>query len=120
MSYLFVIPTIMGRPKMEISNVEYLAKEFPNSRILFISNVEDEDFSKYIPSRDNIFKLVSGKKYSISKALNLGIKELKEDYFIFVQSDVKVNKQAIDFFKKTHQTQPNVGVIGIQQHSNFN
>lgn len=120
MSYLFVVPTIMGRPQLEISNVEKLATEFPDSRILFVSNVEDEDFSNYIPTKNNIIKKVSNKKYSISKALNLGINSLEEDYFVFVQSDVLINKPAINFFTEIHQTYPNVGVIGIQQHSNFN
>ena len=42
---LFITPTVMARPEFEISNVEHLAKEFPHDRVLFISNIEDDDFS---------------------------------------------------------------------------
>lgn len=119
MSYLFVVPTIMARPALEIANVENIAKQFPESRILFVSNIEDKDFESYTPTMGNIHKYVSGKKYSIARALNLGLSRLTEDYFVFVQSDVTLNRELIELFKQVALDFKNTGVIGIQPHTTF-
>ena len=83
---LFVVPTIMNRPLYEILNLENCAKNFPESRFLFISNIEDDNFSNYQPTLDNIEKHVSGVQYSISEAINKGYSlNNGEKYFCFLQ-----------------------------------
>ena len=118
---LFIVPTIMTRPEYEISNVEHLAKIFPNDRILFISNIEDEDFSKYNPSLPNIEKYVSNKLYSISKAINTGLdKLLDEKYICFIQSDVRLSANVIERCQQIcDDIELNTGVVGTKVHSNF-
>lgn len=118
---LFIIPTIMSRPSFEISNLEMVAKEFPNQRILFISNVEDKDFTNYNPKSKNIEKYVSGVEFSISDAINTGISKAKgEKYFCFIQSDFFINKDAIKDIKSLcDDPSLNTGVIGIRPHSTF-
>ena len=118
---LFIVPTIMTRPEYEISNVEHLAKIFPNDRILFISNIEDEDFSKYNPSLPNIEKYVSNKLYSISKAINTGLdKLLDEKYICFIQSDVRLSANVIERCRQIcDDIGLNTGVVGTKAHSNF-
>jgi len=118
MSYLFAIPTIMTRPELEISNVEEIANNFSNSKVVFVSNVEDADFSNYYPKKPNIIKKVSGVKFSISHALNTAIQELTdEEYFVFVQSDVTFDPFCLEIFKQIYETDPKAGVIGIRGHS---
>jgi hypothetical protein len=119
---LFVVPTIMNRPSYEILNLENCAKNFPESRFLFISNVEDENFSNYEPTLDNIEKYVSGVQYSISEAINKGYRlNHSEEYFCFLQSDVHITKDSINSIKNLcNDVNLNVGVVGITKHSNFN
>ena len=119
---LFIVPTIMTRPEYEISNIEHLAKTFPNDRVLFISNVDDPDFSDYQPSQPNIEKYVSNKLYSISKAINTGIDKIKDEkYICFIQSDVRVSYNVIDCCKQISDAPTlKAGVIGTTPHSNFN
>lgn len=120
MSFLFVVPTIMTRPQLEISNVENLAKNFTDSRILFVSNTDNPAFAEYTPLFSNITKYISGTKFSISKALNVGLSEFIEDYFIFVQSDIHISKDAILHFKEIYENIENAGVLGVKNHSGFN
>ena len=120
MSFLFTVPTIMGRPKLEIANVENIANQFPESKVYFVSNTVNEHFSSYKPVHSNIIKEVSNKKFSISKALNVGLSNFTEDFFIFVQSDMYVDREAILLFKELYSKIENVGVIGVTKHSGFN
>lgn len=121
MKCLFVVPTIMGKPDQEIVCVENLAKQVPECRVLFISNVEDPDFTNYTPTLSNIEKRVSGTKYSIAKAVNLAIDELQdEEYFCFVQSDVMVNREFLEAFEKIVSDETlNTGVIGTARRNIF-
>ena len=117
---LFITPTVMARPEFEISNVEHLAKEFPNDRVLFISNIEDEDFSNYQPTQPNIEKHVSNKLYSIARALNHGIDLLEdEQYICFVQSDIRFERLVIEQCKQISDHTDNAGIVGTTKHSNF-
>ena len=118
---LFIVPTIMTRPEYEISNVEHLASTFPNDRVLFISNVEDEDFSNYQPSQPNIEKYISNKLYSISKAINTGIDKIQdEEYICFIQSDIRISYNVIDCCKQIADAPTlNAGIVGTTPHSNF-
>ena len=121
MNCLFIVPTVMARSEYEISNVEHLAKTFPNDRVLFISNIEDEDFSNYQPTRSNIEKYVSNKLYSIAKAMNCGISKIKgEKYICFVQSDIRMSKNVIEYCKTiSDDLSLNTDIIGSTKHSNF-
>lgn len=110
----------MTRPELEISNVEHIASQFPDSRVMLVSNVENEKFDNYKPSHSNIIKYVSNKKYSISKAVNVGIKDFIEDFFVFVQSDITVDREAILHFRDIANRLDKVGVIGVKNHSGFN
>jgi hypothetical protein len=112
----------MRNPKQEIECVENLANEFPECKILFVSNVIDSDFSDYSPSKPNIHKFVSGKKYSISKAINLAIDKITDEtYFCFVQSDVIINRKFIGVFEKiASDVELKTGVIGTARRNNFN
>ena len=118
---LFIVPTIMSRPKLEISNVEHLAKSFPNDRVLFISNVEDEDFLNYKPTCPNIEMYVSNKLFSIARALNYGLEKLQDEkYICFVQSDIKFSRIVIEHCKQISDHKPfNTGIVGTTKHSNF-
>jgi len=119
---LFVVPTIMNRPLYEILNLENCASNFPESRFLFISNVEDENFSNYEPTLPNIEKHISGVQYSISEAINKAYSlNNGEKYFCFLQSDVYIPKESIKSIKSLcDDVNFNVGVIGITKHSNYN
>lgn len=119
---LFVVPTIMNRPLYEILNLENCAKNFPESRFLFISNVDDENFNNYQPTLSNIEKHISGVQYSISEAINKGYSlHNGEKYFCFLQSDVHITKDSINSIKNLcDDVNLNVGVVGITKHSNFN
>lgn len=120
-SILFVVPTIMNRPGFEINNIESVAEEMPNQRFLFICNTEDDDFTAYHPMVDNVEKHISGTPYSISHALNYGANQINgEKYFCFLQSDVFINKSAIEDIRYLcDDPSMNTGVIGITKHSNY-
>jgi len=117
---LFLVPTIMTQPEVEIAVVENISKQFPNCKVVFISNIEDEDFDKYEPL-PNIKKEVSGKLYSISKALNVGLKHLtNENHICFLQSDVFVKPEVVISCKNIIEKEElNTGVVGIRPHSTF-
>jgi hypothetical protein len=119
---LFVVPTIMNRPLFEILNLENCANNFPESRFIFISNVEDDSFSDYEPNVPNVEKHISGVKYSISEAINKAYALRKnEKYFCFLQSDVYITQNSINSIKSLCEDPNfNVGVVGITKHSNFN
>lgn len=118
---LFVVPTIMNRPEFEISNLELMAKQFPNQRFLFVCNTEDDSFLEYVPKYSNIEKSISGTPFSISAAINLGIDNIfGEKYFCFLQSDVYINRKSIICIKNLCSDPTlNAGVVGITKHSNF-
>ena len=118
---LFLVPTIMNRKELEIKAVETMANQFPESKVLFISNIEDEDFDSYEPKKENIEKYVSGLRYSISKALNTGLEHLTdEDYICFLQSDMFVDKNVVEVCKDIIDDEElNTGVVGIRPHSTF-
>lgn len=122
MKCLFIVPTIMTRPQFEINNVENIAKTFPESDVVFVSNIDDLDFKNYIPKYTNIKKRISGKLYSISKAINTGLEELTDHQYIsFIQSDMIVSKDVIQFCKKiVDDTDLKCGVVGVRSHSTFN
>ena len=121
MKCLFIVPTIMTRPQFEINNVENIAKTFPKSDVVFVSNIDDLDFKNYIPKYKNIKKRISGKLYSISKALNTGLKELtNHQYISFIQSDMIISKDVIQFCKKIVDDDLKCGVVGVRSHSTFN
>lgn len=119
MSFLFTVPTIMSRPELEIKTVENLANEFPESKVYFVCNTAKDRFTSYQPPNNNIIKEISDKKFSISKALNVGLSNFTEDFFVFVQSDMYVNREAILLFKELYNKLDNVGVIGVTKHSGF-
>lgn len=119
-SCIFLVPTIMARPELEISSVEKLAKTFKEAQVYFISNVEDEDFNKYVPTQSNIQKVISGTKFSISKALNKVLRELDDEkYVCFVHSDIVIPRELIESCIKISDTpELNVGVLGVESRSN--
>lgn len=120
MTYTFAIPTIMNDPEMEIKNVEKIAKEYPDSKVFFISNVKDKVFESYTPTYNNIVKLVGGLKYSISRALNKSIEHMDDtDFFVFVQSDVTFERSTLESLTNATLADNNCGVIGVTQRSNF-
>tara|TARA_A100001201_G_scaffold143086_1_gene143289 strand:- start:1638 stop:2363 length:726 start_codon:yes stop_codon:yes gene_type:complete len=118
---LFITPTIMGRPELEIAMVENIAKLFPECKVLFVANVEDNLFEEYKPKYDNIIKTISGEKYNVSKALNKGLDYLtNEDYVCFVQSDMFVSELTIQMCKSIVDDEEfNSGIVGIRPHSIF-
>lgn len=121
MTYTFAVPTIMNDPEMEIRNVEKIAEDYPDSKVYFISNIEDDTFREYTPRFNNIIKLVGGLKYSISRALNSCLDKIEEtDFFVFVQSDVTFDTTTLDVFTDIASKDSKCGVVGITRRSNFN
>ena len=111
----------MNRPDIEISNVEKLANDYPDERVCFVSNIENDDFNNYIPTKLNIEKYISGLNFSISSALNTAINNIKDEQYVCrLGSNVSLNgdwvERCINVCEdKTLKT----GVIGIRKHTTF-
>ena len=123
MKVLFVIPTLFENPETIdnclnglLSSLENVIYEYD---IWVIANTESQLFNDWNPPA-GVSKDCSGLKFSIAKALNLGIsKKTDHDYFCYIDEGMRCESGWLDFVYEIYNKYNNVGIIGNRPHSTF-
>jgi len=91
----------------------YACSNIDQMNILVVDNGSKDDSTKMVKDKFRDVKLIeSGKNLGFSKANNMGLRNLKEDYALLLNSDAYVNTDAIDKMLTYMNENANVGICG--------
>ena len=125
-SLTLVMPVLFTefKIKTELHCIDVLSKQLmserENPKLFVIGHDKNQKFIDWIPDNDVVVKVLTTNKYNISKSLNMFAKGCSTDYFVFIHSDLEIkDKNWIDKFIYLNITLENVGIIGVQSHTDF-
>jgi hypothetical protein len=123
-SLTLVMPALFSENKIktELHCIEVLSKQLmserENPRLFVVGHHKTQKFLDWIPDNNVVVKVLTDKKYNISKSLNMFAKGCTTDYFAFIHSDLEIkDKNWIEKFIYLNITLKNVGIIGVQSHT---
>ena len=128
MSILFSIPTIFkkNRVKTHIKCIDTLSKQCKISgldyKIIITCNGNyNEEFENWNPNDNKIIKKYSEEKYNVAKAINVGMRMIKnENYFCLIEDDIEVldDNWISNFIEIYNKKELNCGLLAIIPHTN--
>ncbi|HEY5600735.1 MAG TPA: glycosyltransferase family 2 protein [Patescibacteria group bacterium] len=85
---------------------------YKNIRIIVIDNASVDNSLKYLSTQKYIKTIKLTRNFGFAKAVNLGIKIFKADYFLITNNDVLFENACITNLVDTLIDDPDIGIIG--------
>lgn len=125
-STTFIMPILFSlRKELEIECIKKLTQQIklnnnPHNKFYVAGHKDNEEFINWNVTDDIIEKVYYNTKYSISEPINIVAKKCDTEYFCFIHPDVIVHDDNwIYKFQNTANVLHDVGILGIQNHSDF-
>ena len=125
-STTFIMPILFSlRKELEIECIKKLTHQIklnnnPHNKFYVAGHKDNQEFINWQVTDNIIEKVYYNTKYSISEPINIVAKKCDTEYFCFIHPDVVVYDDSwIYKFQNMTNDLENVGILGIQNHSDF-
>ena len=101
--------------------IEKIIKKIDSSiKVLIIDNARENGLKKFFEKKFRNIKVITSKNNSgQSGGINLGLKNIKTKYAIYMDSDIKFNKNTINYFIRTAKLVNDFVILAPQHEKNF-
>ncbi|WP_297087549.1 glycosyltransferase family 2 protein [uncultured Draconibacterium sp.] len=107
-----VISVNYNQAQITIETIESLQKvSYPNLEIIIVDNASKEDPEVIVQQCPNIKFIRSDKNLGFAGGNNLGIKEARGEYVLFLNSDTEVDKDFLQPLVNLLENNPNIGIV---------